>query len=342
MNDIEEEIKVCSRCGEVCNDKWSNLCLVCGNTDARFMTVRDAQELSKKYVNSQKLVSNEDIKSRGTYKRVKEKYKIQVSIDEKNFFWVVIESGKIISKNSSMEELSKIDKTKYYNDTNICPRCREENNITDKSILYPRNVCHEKDKDGNETGELVCLKHWSRNYQKYDPNSWDNIRKKITNRRTNNQDPTHACTKGDLTIDIVCKLRDWENLNEIYDKYNTVIDCRNKKTGSLHQVQGRSLNILRIYTTTKGEERYNEGWILSSLKKEWKKKYKSMIFVCKSKDEKTVEEMYEFPSNVIEGKTNITITKNPKRVRKGDRWYDQYRVNEEEINKINDILQKNN
>ena len=66
------------------------------------------------------------------------KYKIKVSIDEKNnSFWIVVDDGRFI-RNPTQDDL-KCAKITYYSKDNICPRCREENTITDKSILYPKN-----------------------------------------------------------------------------------------------------------------------------------------------------------------------------------------------------------
>lgn len=50
------------------------------------------------------------------------KYKISVSIDEKNFFWIVVDNGKLI-KNPSEGDL-KNAMLKSYNKTNICTKCR--------------------------------------------------------------------------------------------------------------------------------------------------------------------------------------------------------------------------
>ena len=91
-----------------------------------------------------------------------------MSIDEKNFFWVVANDmfrpTKIIWSQDTII-------SKHYNRTNMYPRCREENNITEKSILYPGNA------DGKKTDDMVCKAHSLRNYKRYDPNSLENIKK---------------------------------------------------------------------------------------------------------------------------------------------------------------------
>ena len=110
------------------------------------------------------------------------KHKIHVSIDEQNFFWIIVENGKVINKNASKEDLNKITTKVYqYNKTNICPRCREEKKdgkeLTDNSILYPKKVLHETNKNGMKIAEWVCFIHGQKNYQKYNSNSKHKIMK---------------------------------------------------------------------------------------------------------------------------------------------------------------------
>lgn len=76
--------------------------------------------------------------------------KINVSTDEKEYFWIIVENKKIINMNATREEIRKISRTIYYNPTNVCPICREEKEITDRSILYPGNARKYKDGDGVE------------------------------------------------------------------------------------------------------------------------------------------------------------------------------------------------
>lgn len=77
------------------------------------------------------------------------KYKISVKVDEQNKFWIVVDSEKFIRYPTNID--LKDAKLWKYNDTNICPICRKKNNITDKSILYPKNAAR-----GIKTGEWVC------------------------------------------------------------------------------------------------------------------------------------------------------------------------------------------
>lgn len=89
------------------------------------------------------------------------KYRICISKDEVNFFWIVVDNSKRLIMNPTDEDL-KETKIKYYDTTNICPICRKENScnseLTEKSILYTGNACHIKN-----TGQVVCFRHWARN-----------------------------------------------------------------------------------------------------------------------------------------------------------------------------------
>ena len=85
------------------------------------------------------------------------KYRIYVVVDEQNQFWIVVDNGRFI-RNPTKEDLMGT-KLRYYNPTNICPECRKENNITDKSILYPGNARCSEDEKGNKTREWLCYRH---------------------------------------------------------------------------------------------------------------------------------------------------------------------------------------
>lgn len=244
--------------------------------------------------------------------------------------------GIVIDKNPIKERLKYAILWNFkYNESGVCIRCREENDVRKDSILEG-NACHEKDKDGKETGYWICKRHWKRDYEKYDPNSNSNIKKRLRNCRTGNQNPKHSCTKGDRDIDVVCELYDYEDLNKKFDMYNTEIDCICRKNGLLHQVKGRLLRIIRIYITTNGEKRYHEGWIFSSFEREWRKEYEDMVCFCKSKDGKIIERIYRFPKKVIDERTGITIMKSSV-----VGWYEQYRVKDlDELRRSNEIIQK--
>lgn len=98
------------------------------------------------------------------------KYTISTSFDKKDYFWIVIENGKIINRNPNKEDIIGI-RIMSYNNTNICLECRKKNEkdgfvLTDKSILYPGNAIHEKDNDGKETGEYICKRCYTDYYNR--------------------------------------------------------------------------------------------------------------------------------------------------------------------------------
>ena len=88
------------------------------------------------------------------------KYRISVSIDEENFFWVVVDQERFI-RNPTKEDL-KETKLKYYSKTNMCHICREKNTMTDSSIIHPGNAYREID-------GWICKHHYNmfRQYRQY-------------------------------------------------------------------------------------------------------------------------------------------------------------------------------
>lgn len=192
-------------------------------------------------------------------------------------------------------------------------------------MAYPYREC---DKDGKPTGRWDCPSC----YQKYDPNSRDNLIKSTLNCRSDNKNPDLNNTKGDNTQELACVLYGLEDLNKKYDNYKSPIDCIDK-SGSLHQVQGRSLSC-----NNKGWHYWDFSW----LEREWKKDYKDIILFCLSEDRKIIEEIYKIPfeAEIKEKRKSITISKNRLRSSKTLYWYEQYRVtDEEELKRANKIYQ---
>ena len=257
------------------------------------------------------------------------KCKISVSFDEKNFFWIVVDNG-IFIRSPTKEDLIGA-KIKHYNKTNTCDICREEyekhgKELTDKSILYPRNVLLETDKEGNKTREYVCRRHGYGNYQRYDPNSQHNLLKQIGDRRIGNQDPNSSNAKGDNSLELACILYGWIDLNEKNDNYSggTPLDCHDPKTGLYHQVQGRYYN--SVY----------QWWYFTGFEDEWKKIFENMVCFCFSEDGKIVERIYIFSKKEIERVKGISIYENPS---KGGQQNEQYRrTDKDELKKANEIL----
>jgi hypothetical protein len=261
------------------------------------------------------------------------KYKRYAPIGGKKPIWIIVEDGNIINKNPTKKELKcievephKIKRMVNYKVGSICHRCIENNDVTEDSILRPGNACIEKDKDGNNTGEYICIKHWKRDYEKYDPNSYVNTIKSIANCRTGNIRSDSDQEKGNNCVDLVCELYNWENLNKTKDNHRSPIDCHDPKTGLYHQVQGRLYNPRHRW------------WPFTGFEDEWHKIYEDMICICKNKYGDVIERIYRFPSDAIKGVTTITIIETPSR---GVQWYEKYRVKDlEELKKANDIWKK--
>ncbi len=275
------------------------------------------------------------------------KYKISVSMDEKNFFWIIVENHKIINNNPTKEELSNISKTICYNETNICPRCREENGITDRSILYPGRTYREKNKDGKKTGKWVCSKHWSRYYNNYDPNSWNNIRKGLANYNIDNQNPNSSQAKGDKGEELLSTWKNYKNLGK--KDYHSRRDFLDEETGMYYQVKTSYYNPIETCWSASFQ---NE---IKSIGKGFM--FKDLYLFCISEDGKRVERVYRIPEKEIEiseegitKRTIIKVYKNPTDSW-GNHitpWYEQYRISNEneELKKLNEMwreitMQKN-
>lgn len=259
--------------------------------------------------------------------------KVHVSIDEKEYFWIVVENKKIANMNATREDICKISRTSYYNPTNICPRCREEKEregkkITERSILYPGNSRRGKNKESGAE-EWVCSRHWGIDYQRYNAESQNNIKKSLSGSRTGYLDPESETGKGNKTQKLIYILYGWTDLNEKNDNHRVLIDFMDKD-GNLYQVKGR-----RYDSKYRG---WNTG---GNVENEWYKNYKDTVLICISEDGKIIEEIYKIPfEKEIKGKRKgIGIYKYDKEGFKFEgEWYEQYRVKDKEELKNTNII----
>lgn len=245
------------------------------------------------------------------------KYKIYITIDEQDQFWIVYDNGMVI-RNPKEEDL-KNTTLKEYNPTNICSLCRKENNITDNSILYPGNVLKvwvDQKKIWN------CKKHGYK-YHNNNPNSNSNIIKSLRVRR-NGQLKDARNLFADNCQTLTCELFEVENLNLKYDNYNFPIDH------SKHPILG----ILQ----TKGAHYKDDTWrFCYNILCELDKKYDNMILWCVSQDGRIIERLYIIPKKETDKRSSIAIYNNPSR----GQWYEKYRVTDKELlKKANDIWYK--
>lgn len=282
------------------------------------------------------------------------KYKISVSFDGQNFFWIVVDKSRFI-KNPTEDDLK--DTKNYlngkspikYNETNICPTCLEEKIekgivLTDNSILYPGNAHLLTDKNGKKTKEWVCHRHKVANYRKYDSNSFNNIRKLLRDRRTGNLRDSGNIL-GDNCEKLTEKWLGTKRLSIIQDNYNLPLDHTPIPNGVKINIGDSSVDLYDKIVQTKGRlYLLNYGkWGVAPLSREWIKEFDYLIIYCISEDGRTIERIYFIPKTEIYNpktdrrRTGIAIYKNPNPSR-GPFWYEQYRVIDEEVlRKINEI-----
>ena len=212
---------------------------------------------------------------------------------------------------------------KRYNPTHSCDRCGKSFDDIEKS---GRSPIKEYDNNGNWTGRWDCNACW----QKYDPNG-STVLKKVADSRTGNLDISSQKSKGDIDIDVICKLYGYIDLNKKYDNHITPIDCLDEKTELLYQVRGICYDPI------------NKRWEPNDLEREWYKEYEDMIIVCKNKNGNIIERIYRFPLWIIIGEEikRIGIYKyRTSELLYENGWYEDYRVSDEEVIKANEILSR--
>jgi len=277
------------------------------------------------------------------------KYRILVSIDEKNFFWIVVDNGKLI-KNPTKDDL-KGTKLKSYNSTNICPACKKDYDIegkelTDKSILYPKNACHETDKNGEKTDEWVCIRHGLAHYNRYSPNGIHKMKKSLRDRRIGNLKYDRHIFGDDCEL-LTEKCLGAKRLNIQHDDFELPLDHAPISKhisiiidgklvdlyGKILQTKGSRLNVKKYLSVNKNITEY-EIWS-TYVGNEHTKEFDFLIFYCASKDGDMIERIYIFPKFEILNITRIGIHKNAVYG-----WYEKYRIIDGDIIRlINKIWQ---
>lgn len=272
--------------------------------------------------------------------------KVHVSIDRKNYFWIIVDNGKIF-KNPKKDDLI-MAKEYSYNKTNICDICREEKEIldielTDKSVLYPQNARHNVDKNGNIMDTYVCNRHWSVNYSRYSSNSGNNIKKLLRGCRTGNLDSNSNHAKGNNFEELTSRWLGAKRLSVEYNKYSrmvldhlpildrVIINIGNKLvdlSGKIPQTKGRFYNNVELC--------WNSYW-----KNEQGKIFDVLIFYCMNKNGNDIERIYIFPVEEIEKRPGARIVKFFQKNSKTLYWYEQYRIIDKEIiEKVNGIYKQ--
>lgn len=243
--------------------------------------------------------------------------------------WVIVDgNGTIINRNPNKEKLKHSLLWNFeHNETNTCNFIKENGEICGNE-LKPGKTLKEYI-DNKWTGRWLCHKC----YQKFDPNSTNNIRKSLTNRRIGNLDPSSNQAKGDNFQELTCRWRSTvstipvEDLNKTLDNYTTPIDHSRDSELGIIQTQGR------LYDSVKGTWNFNS-------EREWHKEFDYEISYCVSSDGKCIERIYIFPWKEIIKRITISIYKEPLKSR-GPFWYEQYRIEDKEVLiKVNEIWKK--
>lgn len=258
--------------------------------------------------------------------------RIRVSIDESNYFWIIAKDNMIINKDPVKEDFVGT-KLVSYNRTNVCPRCREEDKITDKSILYPGNVGLDINKEGKRTGEWVCALHYKRHYERYGPSSCSNIIKSLRNRRTGNLNNSNHLL-GDNCQKCTCLWLGTKDLNELYDNYISPYDHTLIPEGMSLVIGDKLVDLSEKIPQTKGK-RYSpkdKGYHFSNIEREWSKEFDIMILYCIGENGDHIERIYVIPKSDIIGRVTIGIYLN------NYGWSKKYRVSNQEEMKIVDKI----
>jgi len=250
------------------------------------------------------------------------KQKRITDVGEKPRYVILNGRGIVIDKNPDKKRLDGALPWNFkYNDTNTCYRCGR--NFDDIGWCHPMK---ERDEKGKWIGEWDCGKCW----QKFDPNSEDNIKKRLRNRRTGNLKDARLIF-GDNCEELTRRWRSTvstvpvKNLNIENDNYNSPIDHSWDSELGVIQTKGRS------YDNINGV--WHQNW-----ENEHNKKFDNLIFYCASRDGKIIERIYIFPWEEVIKRTGISIYKNPS---KGIHWYEKYRVKDGDIIvKVNNIMKE--
>ncbi len=178
-------------------------------------------------------------------------YNTFVMIDGQNKFWVVVKNGRFI-RNPTEKDLERA-KIKSYSSTNICPICMDKwkrgdiSELTDDSILYSGNARHKTDVRGIKTEEWVCTKHGDAYYGKYNPNSRDNIKKSLADRRIGHlKDPGNIFAED--CQELTCELFGVDDLNKKLDSYNAPYDHSRILKGMSIEIGGKSIDLSKKTT----------------------------------------------------------------------------------------------
>ncbi len=256
-------------------------------------------------------------------------YKSYRIIDGKAIWVIVDENERIINKEPKKEELKNLKdvdliKSIYnkgiktngtYNESNTCENIKKYGKRCEVK-LRPGNARRVYNDKGYWTGKWFCVGCNNIYYQKFNPNSTQNIIKSLRDRRLENQDLNHSNTKGDRFQKVTCELFEVEDLNVKYDNYIFPIDHSRHPTLGILQTKGRLFNSI-------------EGWWMAKLEREYYKEFDNLIFYCTDRHGKIIERIYIIPKEEIIKRTYIRIYK--ENSRSDNPWYEKYRIKDDDI-----------
>lgn len=204
---------------------------------------------------------------------------------------------------------------KKTNFTNVeCCKCGKKN-LNSKIALRER-------KRGDWTGNWLCKSCYSKDYEKNNPNSRNNLIKSLYDSRTRNLDPNSNKAKGDVSQLITCRNFNVKDLNIENDNFHTPIDHSEHPLLGILQSKGSTLLMRYI-----GSIKY-EYWSFCIIN-EVDKNFDYLVVYCFSDDRKNIERVYIIPQEEIIKRSSFIIYNNDH-----SHWYDKYRTDEKSYNKI--------
>lgn len=117
---------------------------------------------------------------------------------------------------------------------------------------------------------------------------------------------------------MTCIWRGVKNLNIENDSYRSPIDHSRDPELGIIQTRGRVIN---------------RKWWNIPVEYEHGKEFDNLVFYCVDKGFRNIIRIYIIPRKEIENRNSVSITNDSL-----PRWYDEYRVDEEIVKKVNKIF----
>lgn len=255
-------------------------------------------------------------------------YKDHRIIDGKSRQVIIDETGKIINRNPSKDELKGLEKEivkdcrfrkESYNDTNTCDRCGIN---FDKAPGHP---LREHNEDGNWTGGWICYKCWKRDYDKiYEGDPGDIL--------------------GDNCEELTHKWLGAKRLSVEYDNYSKLpLDHLPIPDGVSIKIGDKLVDLSGKIVQTKGAtfDQYSKRWNFD-MKNEIAKEFDYEICYCASGDGETIKRTYIISSwELLKFGSNLKIYEDWSKCYRLSIFesIEKYRISNELNNHVNNIFQ---